>query len=418
MPPAPLYLDTARLGQMSPMAQRLSTAFNRLSAEEPFNLYCERFLKEGFESWPDRYRRRFSGLRRWGGIEHLRHGIRRLAGATDGTPVLLASRSLSLIKAAAKAAFRTCRTLLTTDLSWPGYQQAIVAEAARWGREVVTVPIREVILGSRLAAEELAEILSDVFVNSQCDSIFLPAVDNLGVRVPIANIVHRIARCASVRFVLTDAAQALAHVPLAEVCRNSDLVIAGCHKWVRGYYPLGIGIVGGRAEGNAWRTHFREAASDDDPLTGFLESLETGRFARHLETVNLGPLFSCQGALEDLRELDFAVTMDTQRQSTSQVLCIATEAGCFPVEVDESLKSGILLIACSREFPAGDSTAHAVERRLMRSRIIATVHDDGLIRLSMPSSPFTGFQRSLLRRGLCAARSSSAGCPVRRQKLR
>lgn len=403
MPPAPLYLDTARLGQMSPTAQRLSTAFNRLSAEEPFNLYCERFLKEGFRSWPARYQRRFSGLRHWGGMAHLRQGIRCLAGATEGAPVLLASRSLFLIKSAAKAAFRTCRRLLTTDVSWPGYQQAIAAEAKRQGGGLVNVPVRERILGGRLTADELAETLATAFVRGRCDSIFLPAVDNLGVSIPVATIIQRIERCSSIRFILTDAAQALAHVPLEDACRYSNLVVAGCHKWVRGYYPLGIGIVGDRAEGNTWRTHFREAASDDDPLTGFLGNLETGRFARHLETVNLGPLFSCQGALEDLRELDFAAVNECHRQSASQARRIALDAGCRPVEMDCGYRSGIQLVECGSGNSLNGVAGGAIERSLIHNGIIATAYDGGLLRISLPHRPLNELETARLRRGLAAA---------------
>ena len=46
--PARLYLDTARLGRMSPRAQRAQIDFVRLAGEEGCTLYWERFLRDGF----------------------------------------------------------------------------------------------------------------------------------------------------------------------------------------------------------------------------------------------------------------------------------------------------------------------------------------------------------------------------------
>lgn len=413
MPPVTLYLDTARLGQMSPTAQRLSTAFIRLSAEEPFNLYCEQFLREGFESWPGRYRRRFLGLRAWRGIEQLREDIRRLAGASEGASVLLSSRSLSLVKAAATVLFRQCRRLLTTDLSWASYQRELVQEADRQGRQLFTFPVRHDILGGRLTADELAETLAEEFLRRKCDSLFLPAVDNLGIRVPIPQIVRRIESCSPIRFVLTDAAQALAHIPLAEVCHSSDFVIAGCHKWVRGYYPLGIAINGERRRIPACRgpgprgTELNEAIVTGDPLAGFLENLETGRFAQHLETVNLGPLFSAQGALRDMQSLDLHSVCERQRTSARELLQIAWDVGCEPLAMDASLQSGIQLYRCHLAQPSLDLKALTIERLLMRGGIVATAYDGGLLRFSLPIRFLTVIELRRIRAGLIAAFSTT-----------
>ena len=46
--PLRLYLDTARLGRMSPRAQRAQFDFVRLAVEEGCTLYWERFLRHGF----------------------------------------------------------------------------------------------------------------------------------------------------------------------------------------------------------------------------------------------------------------------------------------------------------------------------------------------------------------------------------
>lgn len=116
MPPL-LYLDTARLGQMTPAARDAQLDFVRLSAEEPSSLYFEEFLRGGFSAWPESYQRRFPGLRNWNGVSGLKQGLLQLAGAPDNWRVLLANRSLSLVNLAVRCQFRVCRNVLATDLS-------------------------------------------------------------------------------------------------------------------------------------------------------------------------------------------------------------------------------------------------------------------------------------------------------------
>ena len=120
MPPL-LYLDTARLGQMTPAAKDAQLDFVRLTAEEPSSLYFEEFLRSGYSGWPEFYQRRFPGLRTWHGVSGLKQSIRQIAGAPDHWRVLLASRSLSLVRLATGSLFRACRNVLATDLGWSTY---------------------------------------------------------------------------------------------------------------------------------------------------------------------------------------------------------------------------------------------------------------------------------------------------------
>lgn len=61
-------MDTARLGRMTPAAQRAQPDLVRLSAEEPTSLYFEEFLKDGFNAWLSSYQNRFPGLQSWSGV--------------------------------------------------------------------------------------------------------------------------------------------------------------------------------------------------------------------------------------------------------------------------------------------------------------------------------------------------------------
>ena len=95
--PTPLYLDTARLGRISPGAQQAHLEFVRLAAEEPSSLYFEDFLQHGSTTWPDSYQRRFPALMRWPGINGLKGQLAQVAGCRASSRVLIASRSLQLM---------------------------------------------------------------------------------------------------------------------------------------------------------------------------------------------------------------------------------------------------------------------------------------------------------------------------------
>lgn len=391
--PALLYLDTARLGQMSKMAQRLSTAFIRLSAEEPFSLYFEDFLRKGFASWPESYQRRHPNLSEWGGIESIRDGIRSIVGAGRETPVILASRSQWLVRSAARTAFKYCRRILTTDLSWPSYAEVLAQEATRTGKRLHSIPIRRRLLDSTLSEGELIDAIVAAFHKNNCDGIFLPAVDNLGVRLPIEKLVLAIESRSELRFVLTDGAQALGHVPLDGVCRVSDCLIAGCHKWVRAYHPLGIGIVGRERHASTLRRDLALQRTDD-PLFGFLDCLESDRLSGHMETVNLTPLFSCQGAIRELQGIDAAGLVQRLRNG-ELVRDLAAHLGWNPIVFDEPMQSGIQLLDVPHHMGPSD-----VERALHDRGVRATVYETGRLRLSIPARTLAVHELKRLRTAL------------------
>jgi len=175
-------LDTARLGQMTPAAKDAQLDFVRLSAEEPSSLYFEEFLRSGFSAWPSAYQERFPGLRTWTGVAGLKHSIRRLVRAPDDWRVLLAGRSLSLVRLASSCMFRVCRNVLATDLSWPTYEQALESKARLTGNRITTVRMRDDILCRSWTVDDVASYLANAFTEHQCDGLFLPAVDHLGIR--------------------------------------------------------------------------------------------------------------------------------------------------------------------------------------------------------------------------------------------
>lgn len=388
--PTPLYLDTARLGPMSPLAQRLLSDFGRLTAEDPASPYIEDFLRVGFAALPEDYRGRFGELSAWTGLASLKASLRRFVGATDDSPVLIAGRSRSLMRLAARCLFQQCRNVLTTDLSWPAYQTILEDEARRAGHGVTQVRVRQRLFRRETCLDNIATELATAARHYRCDGLFLPVVDNLGIRLPVADIVAAIRQRTDLKFIALDSAQAIGHVPLSSDLECSDLVIAGTHKWLGGYLPLGLAFLNderNRARIIDNRRGMGETEELDDPLFDFLTDLETGSLGQHTETINLTPLLACCGALHDFddpkRGVD--VSLHYQLSNAEIVRALAEATGWTPLLPAADQRTGIVLLQSSH--PECQSlSAEALRRRMQQSGITATAYDAGVVRLSMPRS--------------------------------
>ena len=69
---------------------------------------------------------------------------------------------------------------------------------------------------------------------------FLSAVTFQGVQLPVRQLVRTLGDRERPRFVVVDGAQALNHIPLGLGEEYCDLLLAGCHKWLRAYQTLGL----------------------------------------------------------------------------------------------------------------------------------------------------------------------------------
>jgi len=377
-------LDTARLGQMTPAAIDAQLDFVRLSAEEPSSLYFEQFLRGGFSAWPDFYQKRFPGLRTWAGVSGLKHSIRRVVNAPDDWQVLLAGRSLSLVQLASSCMFRVCRNVLATDLSWPTYEQAIEGKARRTGNRITTIPLRDNILCRDWTVDDVADYLASAFVEHQCDGLFLPAVDHLGIRLPLRKIVEQIRKRSELRFTFIDAAQAFCHVPLDDCLKVADFIVAGSHKWMGAYLPTGIGFFGQRRSRRMIEHRVRRSGQSGgivDPLLHFTEQLDTGKLDGHSETANLTSLFACGGAAFD-RTVELSAAGATP---LDRILAhIPRPAGdWFPVRPNPLLRSRIVLFASQRPEERS-ACPETVRREWLDAGCIVTGYPDGRARISLP----------------------------------
>lgn len=383
-----LYLDTARLGQMSRSAQLAHIDFVRLAGEEAGSLYFDDLLRYGSAAWPLQLQKRFTGLAGWHGIEPLKTDLKRLACARETSRLLFANRTSQLMQFAARLFFGPCRNVLITDLTWPSYERILRRQAERSGNRLTRIGLRDRILHGTLIASEVIEEVTAAFQRGRCDGLFVPAIDNCGVRLPLEQLVQEIRRRAELRFVVVDGAQAFCHVPLNLAGGFCDLCIAGCHKWLRAYHPMGLGFFGHqRSQGYIEATLARliESGQLDDPLLGFSEELQHGRTYPFGETVNLAPLFSCRGAVDDVLKSDQTIESRLIRRlaNAGELVQVAENAGWTALRPEAALRAGIVLLQ-SHDAHVRAMKPDALRRRLMQFGVAATTYPQGKVRLSMP----------------------------------
>ena len=380
---------------MSPGAVKALTDFVRLTAEEPSGLYFEQFLKHGIGAWPERQSRRFPGLKCWQGIAALKHSLLSLVGSPPDGQVLLSSRSAQLMELAAISQFRVCRRVLTTDLSWPAYDEILRRQASSRNARVELIPLRQSILFDRMSSSELVDQIANAYVDRGCDGLFLPAVDNLGVQLPIRQIVQAIESRLSkeVGFVVVDGAQAIGHVPL-DLCHDTcDILVAGCHKWLRAYLPMGLAFYGRRRsryiidQTLVGALKYRQI---DDPLLKFIRQIETDDSNGYLETTNISPLLSCCGAVTDLTGSPDRIreASAVRAGNAERILNALTGTGWTWLRPDDGLRSSVVLLH-SQRADVRSADPDSVRAAFRQVGVSLSNYEAGLVRLSMPDIPLS-----------------------------
>ena len=210
--------------------------------------------------------------------------------------------------------------------------------------------------------------------------------------MPIAEIVAALRPLPPASFIAVDGSQAFGHVPTNLTQTPCDFFLAGCHKWLGSHLPLGIGFMPNpttRVEIARRAAELVERGRLDDPLLAFLQSIETGRMRRFTETVNLSPLFTCRGALEDqFTDEPIAGRLRRRLANADLVRRIARMTAWKPLIPLEDFRSASVLL---------QSTAAAI-RRLAPDRLRSLFHERGIaltcyaagvVRLAMPSVPLS-----------------------------
>lgn len=387
-----LYLDTARMGQMTPGAQAAHQDFARLVGSMGASVPVERLLREGYGASRGLLDGLYPGLEPWEGIASFKKSLRQQAGLEDDLPVLVSSRSAVLMQFAARQLWQRCRMVLTTDLTWPTYRQIFHSECRRQGKDSVTLHLADQVLLRQESEDAIAERLIDCFYRYDCDGMFLTSVSSLGGRLPITRVVERVRE--HCRFVVVDGAQDYCHVGADVQAGVADLYLAGCHKWLGAYYPLGLALFGreetrGPMEA-AVRDELLEAENPlaTDPLLQFVEDFQRGRRRRAGETVSLSNLFGVAGALRDaVRAGERQRRLTVRQRNADRLLPGILSAGWEARVPDRPLRSGVLLLKPSERKGRRAWRGEWLRQRASELGVALTGYDGGMVRLSMPDHP-------------------------------
>jgi selenocysteine lyase/cysteine desulfurase len=398
-----LYLDTARLGRMTPQARLADHAFADWAAEEGGSVYFERFLRSGIHDLPADIARRHARLSGWHGIDHLKQTLRTVAGAPAGFPVLLANRSAQLMKLAARVLFHPCRNVLTTDLDWPGYRDILEAECRRAGRRLTTIPVRDAAVRGQLTEPELLERVQKTFGAYGCDGLFLTAVSHDGIRLPISHIVESLDPD-RVMFSVVDGAQDFCHA--RSDFRACDLFLASAHKWLGAYHPLGLGFYGRLRSAERIETILTAMLDSDDLDDPLLRRTAGSRAEQRVpETLGIAALLTCQGAAGDTVDRIGSHPDGHRRQLANATAIEETvrDSGWVPLAPNRALRTGILMLQAQ-----GDGLRLAepdVVREAIRDQgVSVSTYPGGRVRLSMPLDLLTEADLERVRHALRTAR--------------
>jgi selenocysteine lyase/cysteine desulfurase len=399
-----IYLDTARLGQMCRKAQVADRDFARLGSEEGCSLYFERFLRLGYDYLPRSDRRCFKGLSDWSGVASLKVRLKRLLEIPQERKALLANRSAQLVQLAARLLCHRCENILVTDMFWPAYLEILAAECRRTSTSITTVPLRQAILRDGVSPRELIDILVSQYYSKHCDGLFLSAVTFEGIRIPVRHVVQSVNASRPPCFVVVDAAQALNHAPLRLDREYCDFLVAGSHKWLRAYQPMGFGFCC-RQHSEPWIVDTcRRMMADrqlDDPLLHFTEQLESDTVEAFSETVNVAPMFTATAAAGQALTTGLCkrVEFRVQRRNADQLALGARRAGWRLLRPKSKLRTGILLLEARRQSTR-EAPVDRIRSAFRRAGVALTAYDGGIIRASFLARPLKATHLDRIRRAL------------------
>ncbi|MGB7326742.1 MAG: aminotransferase class V-fold PLP-dependent enzyme [Rubripirellula sp.] len=385
-----LYLDTARLGQITPTAHRALRDITEFNAEFGASVLFDDLLHGGVQALPDHVRHRYAGLQSWSGISETRRIIRQFVGS-ENSRIALSSRTSELMAVAARLQFSRCRRVLVTDLTWPAYEHALQHQAEKRGGKIEVVSLRASIHEDGKDSEQIVQQLVKRFEQMNCDGLFLPAISHHGVRLPVERIVAAIRKRCDVRFVTVDAAQAAGQIDVRPLASVADFLLFGTHKWLRSFVPFGIGHYG-RIESRRFIgdsiQRWIQNEQITDPVWRFIDGGQREKFG---ETVNLAALFTVAGAIQDAREESRPECSSTLRRLPSPI------ADWQRVETSKDLESKIVLFENKKK---AEFDAELLKQRFTRQGVAVTTYAGGVVRVSLPIAGLDVESTSVLSRAL------------------
>ena len=396
-----LYLDTARLGRMCNGARLAEQDFGRLVGRLGSSLYLEQFLAEGFESLPNSIKRGVPSLLCWQGVAGFRRSLAEFIQQPLDCPTYFFGQSSSLIRFAARCLYRNASRVLTTDLAWPAYADALKTIANEQGKSLHVVPFQKWIFENRVTVCDIVQRFKRAYQRYDCDGLFLSDISYLGIRLPVVEIMRAIR--SHTNFSVIDGAQAFNQRPIELSRLGCDLYLAGTQKWLCSYHPLRIAVVGRRDSAAAIKDVARarrHGTRRTDALFDFCQSIENSGFASYGETINVSSLIAAAGAVGYMlnRPSPLHQRWRTERGNALALVDRLASRVWRPLLQSASLRSGILLL-CQPKFDCAQFCSRT-RRSLAHRGVIASTFPGGIIRLSMPAFQLTPNQLSTITRGL------------------
>jgi predicted nuclease of predicted toxin-antitoxin system len=284
--------------------------------------------------------------------------------------------------------FSLCRHVLITDLTWRPYERILCHEQPKRSRRITKIALRRDLFRRQPSAKEIVERIAAAFRENHCDGLFLPLVDCFGVKLPVAEIVARIRAENELRFVAVDGAQAINHVPIRLASDYCDFLVAGCHKWLHSFTPMGVGFFGRRQTVDYIESSLARWSNQriiDDPLLTFTRELESGRARRFGESVVVSPMITANAAITDAvsEPENVEVISENRRTIGSIVTC---DEDWSRLSAGDEATSRIMMLRC-RKTQERELSPAALRRRFHASRIAVSTYRRGRVRISVPGSP-------------------------------
>ena len=382
---------------MCPGARLAEQEFGWLVSRLGSGLYLEEFLIHGFQSLPERYRRRVPHLQCWRGVGGFRRGLAEFVGQPQGGATHFFAQSSFLIQFAADCLFERAQRVLVTDLGWPPYTARLHDIAFARRKSLHVVSLKDHVLHDQIHVDDLIERIVTSYERLDCDAIFLSDISYLGVRLPIEKILAQLRH--NCKFSVVDGAQAFNQRAVDLNSLACDLYLAGTQKWFCSYHPLRMAFVGQHCDAERIERIVTRTDAKRDALFNFCHSAEGRPQIAYGETVNVSALIAAAGALHQMsgRPAHRCTLWKRLTENASVLADWLTDSPFVPVLSSASLQSGILLL---RDRHAADDS-QAVERAdLAALGLIASAFTGGLLRLSMPTIALSLHQMSTIARAL------------------
>lgn len=382
---SPLYLDTARIGLMTPEARQSCDDATALAMRDPVRAFQE-FRSNGNSPV----------IRHWSGIHQLRNDILQQVAISTHNRLLTASNSASLLALASRCLFSLAENVMVTDLIWPNHLAGLEHERSRSSGEIAVARLRHAIIDGASIDSIISRIASK-YTQYNCQAIYLTAVSSDGIRLPVDKIVSAISKVRPPRFIVVDGAQEFAHFDAVSSGPQVDLYMFGSHKWLGAYHPLSLATFG-RFDSAAiileLLSRMTTVGEIKDPTLKC--SLEE-RF-EYRETISLLPFFSLAGAIKSKREHLLRSATRARFGNLRSLSKIVHGLGWKErlERLASEFKSAISII----EPRSTSQSPTTIQRRLGAANVSATVLPDGAIRTSMPTQPFTSVEKDRLTKAL------------------